>query len=202
MCMNKPVYLIGGAPTAGKSTVAKAFSKKLGLPWVSTDQIREVMRSATTKEQNPKLFTPGGFTTAEEFYAHFSVEDIVNTEYEQAEVTWPGILEMVRDYYAWSEGCIIEGVALWPDLVKKYYKDASVVYLIDEDKERVSDVVYKRGVFGAADSYSDSVKPKEVEWLLLFAKRLKEQAEECGHDCFQVEKNDNDLKRVLESFGL
>jgi 2-phosphoglycerate kinase len=42
---NGTKYLIGGAPTVGKSTVAAALAAHLDLPWISTDQIRDILQS-------------------------------------------------------------------------------------------------------------------------------------------------------------
>ncbi len=38
------IILIGGAPTVGKTFIAKELSKKLFLPWISTDTIRSLMQ--------------------------------------------------------------------------------------------------------------------------------------------------------------
>lgn len=42
--MQGTIILIGGAPTTGKTTLAKALSRVLGLPWISTDHIRAWMQ--------------------------------------------------------------------------------------------------------------------------------------------------------------
>ena len=52
----KKIFLIGGSPTAGKSYIAKKIAKKLGIPWISTDTIREQMRQLVRKEDYPELF--------------------------------------------------------------------------------------------------------------------------------------------------
>ena len=38
------IYLIGGAPRAGKSILAQQFSAKLNISWISTDLLWEVLR--------------------------------------------------------------------------------------------------------------------------------------------------------------
>jgi hypothetical protein len=40
------IYLIGGAPRAGKSTLAQQVSARLGIGWISTDVILEVIKVA------------------------------------------------------------------------------------------------------------------------------------------------------------
>jgi 2-phosphoglycerate kinase len=49
--MNK-IILIGGAPACGKTTVAARLSRELGIPWISTDSIRHIMRTEALKMNN------------------------------------------------------------------------------------------------------------------------------------------------------
>ncbi len=43
--MEKQIIFIGGAPTVGKSYLAKKLAEELKLPWISTDTVREILRS-------------------------------------------------------------------------------------------------------------------------------------------------------------
>ncbi len=202
---DKTIILIGGAPTTGKSTMAHMLSEHLQLPWMSTDQIREIMRTVVRREDNPDLFTPEGFETAEKFLNHFTVEDIVNMEMAQGLAVWTGIKKIVLDDYTWRDGFIIEGVNILPQSVAKDLKGLSsvqAVFLIDEDADRTKEVVYKRGLWDDADKYSDELKPKEVEWALLFSKQLRTEAEKYDFPWIEVEKNKDDLQKVLNVLGL
>ena len=57
------IYLIGGAPRAGKSTLCQQLSAKLGIGWISTDLLMEVLRSKnvegkkTTWDASPEAIT-------------------------------------------------------------------------------------------------------------------------------------------------
>ncbi|MFA6503887.1 MAG: AAA family ATPase [Patescibacteria group bacterium] len=44
------IYLIGGPPRSGKTTLAKFASKKLGIPWISCDTL-EVIAGAYMGKQ-------------------------------------------------------------------------------------------------------------------------------------------------------
>lgn len=91
--MKRKVILIGGAPTTGKSTMASLLAKHFNLPWISTDQIRDVMRLVASREKYPKLFNPEGYN-AEKFLTEFSAEEIARMEFEQGEAAWIGIKEL------------------------------------------------------------------------------------------------------------
>ena len=49
-------YLIGGAPRTGKTTLAKQLSKKLVLPWISTDTLESVVLKYFSDEELPLKF--------------------------------------------------------------------------------------------------------------------------------------------------
>lgn len=200
----RKVILIGGAPTAGKSTMAGLIAKKLNIPWISTDQIREIMRVTARREDMPKLFTPEGYT-AEKFLTEFSAEEIVRMEMEQGEAAWIGIKKIIEDDYTWKDGFVVEGVNILPHLVKKDFgddKNVKAVFLVDEDADRTRHVVFTRGLWDDANTYSDDVKEKEVEWSLLFSHKIKSEAETHGYPCVEVTKNHNDLESVLKVLDL
>ncbi|MDT9702782.1 hypothetical protein, partial [Streptomyces sp. P17] len=72
----------------------------LGVPWISTDQIRTILRSVQP-EQVPE--TEGDFLTSEV------------TRYER---TWNGVLALIQAIDPW-EDCIIEGSAILPQFVAR-----------------------------------------------------------------------------------
>ena len=50
------IYLIGGPPKCGKTTLAKTLSKSLGIPWVSTDTLQCVIKPYMNKKTISKKF--------------------------------------------------------------------------------------------------------------------------------------------------
>lgn len=200
--MKNNVIFIGGAPTTGKSTVAKDLSKHLGIPWISTDQIREVVRTFSDRNTNPKLFTPEGYT-AERFLTEFSAEEIVKMEMEQGDAVWSGVMTFIENSYPWKD-FIIEGVGVLPHLIAKDFSNdehVKAVFLVDEDTDRIRNVVFTRGLWDDAHTYSDDVKEKEVEWALLFSHKLKVEIEKYGYPWIEVKKDENDLQTVLKTLG-
>ncbi len=197
--MSKKIILIGGTPTVGKSTIAQAVAEKLSIPWISTDQIREIMRTIADRKTHSKLFTPEAYT-AEKFLTEFSAEEIVRMEYEQGEVTWLGIRNLIKNDYDWQNGFVIEGVNILPHLVAQDFKDdknIKAVFLGDEDMDRMRTVVYQRGLWGAAKTYSDNVKEKEVEWAHMFSQKLKAEVKKYNYPWITIQKNSGDLEKVL-----
>lgn len=204
MSKEKQIILIGGAPTTGKTTIAKLLSKKLDIPWISTDQIRQIMRSVATQKDFPNLFNPDGYA-AERFLTEFSAKQIVDMEITQGEATWVGIKKFIEDAYPWTDSYIIEGVGILPHLVSKDFnsdKQINVVFLIDEDADRIRHVIFNRGLWDSAKSYPDNVKEKEVEWVKLFNHQIKSEAEKYNFPLVEVSKKNDDLETVLKALKI
>lgn len=202
--MKKQIILIGGVPTAGKSTIAKVLSKRLDLPWISTDQIRDVMRAVVNREEHPDLFVPEGYD-ATRYLTEFSAEEIAEDEHAENVATWKGVKAFIREEYTWQSGFIVEGVAILPKQVSEELGDmdnVKAIFVIDEDADRIRDVVFNRGLWNDARTYPDDVKENEVAWVLEYTKRLKADAKAYGFPCVSLTKTDDDVQNVLSALDL
>ncbi len=173
------IILIGGAPAIGKTTLAAKLSKELGMPWISTDSIREVMRTGASKKENPDLFY---FTDkkAEVYLKSHSPKEVVVDQNKESVDVWKGIkgfIESIFDYDSKIKSSyIIEGVAILPSLIYKDFPDSCFIksiFLLDDNKDRIKKVIYDRGLWTSAKKYMDNVKDLEVEWVLAFNEWLK-----------------------------
>jgi len=203
--MTKQIILVGGMPTAGKSTIAENLSKHLNLPWISTDQIGIIMRAVATKEKHPKLFTWEDYEGVQ-FLNKFTADEIADNEFANGDANWLGVRKLIKEDYTWNDGFIIEGTHILPHLVAQDFSDSSnikAVFLGDHDIERVRRVVSTRNVlvFNTA-AYTDSLQEKDIEWALNFSEKLKSQVLKYKMPWVEVEKNENDLTKVLTALGL
>jgi 2-phosphoglycerate kinase len=199
----KNIILIAGAPTVGKSTIARRLSERLKLPWISTDQIREIMWGCADVAKFPNLFNTHN-QTAEEFYSTYSASEVVHREIEQGEEVWKGVLHFIENDYTWSNGCIIEGVAILPHLYAKDFKNSThvrLIILVDKHPERIRDVVFKRGLWSGAARYTDSVKEKEVDYVVLFNEWFECQAQEFNLPVAYLNKTDGDIAEIVKILG-
>jgi 2-phosphoglycerate kinase len=197
-------YLIGGAPTVGKSTIAAALAARLNLPWISTDQIRDIMRTVADRRAHPKLFNPEGCDAGNLFDA-FSTEQLVEIEVGQGEAAWTGIKMLIERDYTWPQGFVVEGVNLLPHLIARDFEGASevrAVFVTDSQPARMRAVIFARGIWDEAGRYPDSVKDKELDWVLAYDAWLKQQATAHGFRVVPLEKDDQDLGRILEALEL
>ncbi len=147
------IYLIGGPPKCGKTTLAKQLAKKLSIPWVSSDTL-EVVAKEYTKKYAPKNINdlyPHSLMNGEtndETYAAATPVEIAKKYMQQAESSYLAI-EMfsiceIKD----GNDYIIEGYHVTPQLVafliKKYgIENFKVVFLVKSDREKFVENVRK-----------------------------------------------------------
>lgn len=197
--MNK-IILIGGAPTVGKTHTAKRLSKKLNLPWISTDGIRAMLRKVVDKKEFPELFKNTPHLTAEEYLAKYSAKEIVDNQNNQSIDVWKGVKAFIDTDYAW-ESFIVEGVAILPKFVNRdLKKDKRIksVFLVNNNEEQIRKVVYTRGLYDDADTYSDDVKEKEVEWAMMFNNWLKKEAKKYKFPVYEIKKWNYPIDDILK----
>lgn len=198
--MKNKIILIGGSPTAGKSFTARKIAEELELPWISTDTIREQMREIVNEKDFPNLFTHSEATSnmAVDFLSNKSAKEIVKHQNDESRDVWNGVNALIETDYVWGD-FIVEGVAILPDLVKKVSvenKEIKVVFLVDDNIERIRKTIFTRGLWDDAKKYSDSVKEKEVEWVLAFNDYIKSEAEKYGFPVVSVGNRKDYLKEI------
>ncbi len=198
--MNK-IILIGGAPTVGKSFVARRVSEELKLPWISTDGIREMMRKLVDKRSFPNLFHFSDTElTAEKYLTTHLPQEIVDNENAESRDVWKGVEAIIDTDYVWKN-YIIEGIAVLPEFVNKINTikhDIKPIFLIDENKERVRNVIFSRGLWGDANTYSDDVKEIEVQWVDLFNKYIESEAGKYGYLIYKLGDRDEFTKNLIQ----
>lgn len=196
----RKIVLIGGSPTAGKSYTARKLAEQLKLPWISTDTIREEMRELVRRKDYPSLFdfyeaTP---KRAVEYLTHNTAKEIVKHQNEESMEVWKGVEAIIKTDYVWG-AFIIEGIAVIPKLVSKLVKSnkgVKAIFLIDEDIKRIRKTIFTRGLWDEASKYPDSVKEKEVEWVIAFNNYIKKEAKRYNLPVVNIGNHDDYLKEV------
>lgn len=204
--MNK-IILIGGAPTVGKTYTAKRLSKSLGVSYISTDTIRSYMRKLVPTKDYPQLFKLNRpKMTAEEYLSSHTAKQIMDSQNKESIEVWSGVKKFIEcvdkeSYTTEDNAYIIEGVAILPQLVNKSFeKDKNIkpVFLLNKDKAQIKKVVYTRGLYGDAKTYSDGVKEVEVEWASMFNKWLEKEARKYGYPIYEIKKRDFPIKYIVK----
>ena len=146
MYKNTKVILIGGSPMSGKSTLASRLSALYGYSHISTDDIGEILQTAL--DINPMK----GFDYRE-YYIQKSFEELVNEAYEYHKKIFPAIERFISIHSSWGSPIIIEGWALYPDMLKNIANEnMKKIWLICEEKMLQARLVGSRSFYsGASD---------------------------------------------------
>jgi len=133
--LNVPlIILLGGATGVGKSTIATQLAARLGITRVvSTDAIRQVLRSALSEELMPILHV-----------SSFEADSMVDSSSDQIDPVIGGFKEQVQAVSVGTEGLItraleegtdliVEGAHLTPDTVAGWgekFPDAVLIPIV------------------------------------------------------------------------
>ena len=199
MSAKQKIILIGGAPTIGKTQIAKKLSKKLSIPWISTDVIRSIVKAVADKKKHKFLFYSDGYT-AEKYLKKYTPKQIVAQQNKESVEVWRGVRALIKKDYCWYS-FIVEGVAILPNLVYQSFKNdkkVKPVFLINNDREQIRKVVYRRGLWSDASTYSDSVKETEVEWAYLHNQWFKKQAKRYKYPIYDIDHNKVSIDKVIK----
>jgi 2-phosphoglycerate kinase len=117
--MNQPkVFLVGGAPGAGKTTLGRALAARLGKASLSLDDVFSAVLAVTTRESHPGLHAMGGRTAAE-YFTTTEVEQLQADATLQHEAMWPPAQKVIRNHATWGSPMVIDGWFLRPDRVAR-----------------------------------------------------------------------------------
>lgn len=139
--LDKPlIILVGGTTGVGKSTIASEVAHRLGITrLVSSDSIREVMRSIFSKELTPALHE-SSFKAWEAIRTPLPdhVDPIIAGFLEQCQQVTVGIKAVIERGINENTNMVLEGIHIVPGFIDlKQFKDALIVpVIIDVEDEK------------------------------------------------------------------
>lgn len=110
------VFLIGGAPGAGKSTLGAALATRLGITSLSINDLVTAVQAVTTPETYPRLHLMWK-TSHINYYTSSSVEKLKEDAVRQHEASWPFIKQVIHKHASGGSAIVIDGWHLWPSRV-------------------------------------------------------------------------------------
>lgn len=115
------IYLIGGPPKCGKTTLAKKLSKSKKIPWISTDTLQCVIEPYMNKRDYSKNFPTHcqRGKNNDEKYSKYSSDKIIKAYREQAKTSYQAIDMFTICEITDGNDFILEGYHIEPSLVAK-----------------------------------------------------------------------------------
>lgn len=116
------VYLIGGAPGAGKSTLGLALGARLGIASLTVDDFMRAAQAITTPETHPGLHVMRRVPSIE-YFTDSSVDQLKSDATAQHEATWPLVERVVRLHARGESALVINGWHIRPRMVAQLELD-------------------------------------------------------------------------------
>jgi 2-phosphoglycerate kinase len=133
------IFLIGGPPKCGKTTLAKQLSIKLKIPWISVDSLQNIVYEYSNENFRKINFPHKNMkgSSNDDTYYFNSVEDIVNAYIKQGKTSYRSISVLVETQIVDIDDYIIEGYHITPELVDKIISEFGadkIIFLVKNDE--------------------------------------------------------------------
>ena len=198
------IYLIGGPPKCGKTTLAKILSKSLGIPWVSTDTLQCVIKPYMNKEDFSKKF-PTSYQRGkdnDEKYSKFSSREIIAAYQQQAKTVYEAVDMFTICELTDGNDFIIEGYHIEPELVAelnlKYPEKIKSIFLVKSDKHKFVCDIKKSTTpndWIIARTNKDETYQKIANMICEYGNFFEKESEKYG---FKVLNMDNDFDNQIK----
>jgi 2-phosphoglycerate kinase len=120
---NVSVFLIGGAPGVGKTTLGCALAAKLGISSVTIDDLMTVAQTVTTPETHPGLHVMRKVPYLE-YFTNSSVDQLETDANVQHAAAWPFVKNLILKHGVWAPSpIVIDGWHLRPGKVAELKLD-------------------------------------------------------------------------------
>lgn len=175
--------MIGGGPRSGKTTVARALSEKIGVPYISTDYFRLVVMPYFKGDKMALNFPYevmfDQYDSIHEFFAASGGNDLLEADLKESDVLWEGIEAFLEHMLMSDTDYIVEGFHLLPNFIEKYNDDENVksVILYKKNVELIFDGLkanQNNDDWIASNINSDEVLMKAAESLSVYGKYFED----------------------------
>jgi 2-phosphoglycerate kinase len=115
---NNRVFLIGGAPGAGKTTLGIALANCVGGKSLTIDDLVSAAIAVTTPETHPGLHVMRKIPYLE-YYTYSSLDQLKEDATLRHEASWPMVESIIQKYVKGKSTIVIDGWHLRPNMVSK-----------------------------------------------------------------------------------
>ena len=200
------IYLIGGSPRCGKTTVAKKLAMKSHIPWFPADYLASAVSQYISEEERADKFPLSNIrkqNNSNDFlYSNYSPSEIVRFYETQAETVWPGLKAFIEYAVHDKQDFILEGYQIRPKLLsqldKEIQKDIRPAFLYKKDILDIEAGMKKgteSGDWLIANTKEDSTFAKVTEMVSVFGDKTASEAKECNMPLFNM---DGDFDEKVE----
>jgi 2-phosphoglycerate kinase len=202
------IYLIGGPPKCGKTSLAKQLSKENSIPWVSTDTLQNVFKPYIDKKEHAKKFPTsqqrGG--SNDEKYSKYSTDEIIKAYQKQAKTSYKAIDMFAICEITDGNDFIIEGYHVEPKLVAelkaKYPGKTKSIFLIKKNALKFVANIKKSTTpndWIIARTKKDETYNKIATMICKYGGIFEKEAKKHGFKCLNMDDNFNiQIKKAIK----
>ena len=161
------------------------------------------MEKIASKKEYPNLFSLSS-KTAEQHYKEHSVDETIKLSNLLNKEVSKGIKAFISENNQWDL-FIIEGVAIQPKLISEFrFKDCDFlpIFIIDNDKDRIKEIIYTRGLWNGNNNYANWVKEIEIDFLIRTNFNYLNESKNLNLPYFIIEKNRNKTIKKVSNYIL
>lgn len=215
---NVMIYLIGGPPKCGKTTLSKKISKEYGIPWISSDSLQVVTREYVRKYSSPdeieKLYphSVSRGKSNDENFSRNTPRQIAKKYLKQAKTSHLAIdMFILAELYDGND-FVIEGYHITPQLVSKLIKKhgkkhIKCIFLVKKDEKAFVESIHKSTTPNdwIIKRTTDQKKtyPKIAEMIRYFGEQIEKEAKKRKLRVLLMDQNfDAQIQNALKIFKL
>lgn len=198
------IYLIAGAPRVGKSVVASWLAKRLGIPYVGTDDLCDRVSTSLSEEEKASKFPLPPFS-GDPIENIATPDERVAFQIVSAKSLEPEIDRLISKSIEEKASLVIEGIHLLPEyvsgLLAKYgSENIRALFIGSQDIDLVADGIVKNTHPNNWMKDSDPQVIRQVaEFVVAFSGYVKKEGEGLG--LTYRERTENFEKDIEDACG-
>ena len=204
------IYLIGGPPKCGKTTLAKRLSKSKGIPWVSTDTLQCIIKPYINKNNFSKNFPSSSqqCNSNDEKYSQYSIDEIIEAYQQQAKTSYQAIEMFVICEITDGNDFIIEGYHVEPELVAtlnaKYPNKLKSIFLVKSNEMKFIDDIKKSTTpndWIITKTNNKNTYKKIAKMICEYGEIFKKKSKKYGFKVLNMDNNfSNKINKIVDKF--
>jgi 2-phosphoglycerate kinase len=200
------IILIGGAPAVGKTYLAEQLSLKLGIPWISADNIHSLMLEPVI----PRMHTSRVIDSVRKFDSEgktptvdkrkITIQDILDKHIRENEDVWKDVLLFIKKNDLW-ESYIVEGGAIMPHVIGRDLKnrtDVHPLFLLDKSEDRIRKVLHMKTIWHQDVEYYNKAKNLDLNTVLYINRWLRSELKKYSYPYLELTEESIPISSVIK----
>jgi 2-phosphoglycerate kinase len=205
------IFLLGGPPKVGKSTISSKVRRKHAVSVVSTDSLGAVLENVWSPETAPNLFDKDKFNkmplAEREKLMTGDFGELIDYTRKESHVVWKAVLAFTKRETEEGRDVLIEGVGVLPELVYRLddipHREVFIGNKGDDHKENIKK--------SAEENEYDWMRDRSDQYISIFALIVKRmsayielEANKYGFEYIEIDKKPlgSVAEEVMRSLGL